>query len=374
MPKNLKAMVRILFTLLLLLHGLIHLMGFAKAFKFAEISQLMQAISKPAGAFWGLAALLFTIGAILFVLKKDSWWIWAIPALLISQILIFGSWQDAKFGTIANIIVLIGAIIGFGTTHYFNNYKNEVKTGLERTTPILEALVTEADLQPLPVPVQRYLRYAGVVGKPKVQNFKVEFDGKIRKNEQSEWMPFTSEQYNFMDVPTRLFFMKAKMKGLPIAGFHAFKNGEAFMDIRLLSLAKVQYQTGKEMGISETVTFFNDMCCMAPATLIDPRIQWLETDGNKVKAAFTNNGITISAWLYFNDAGQLVNFISNDRYAAGDDNTMQQLPWATPLKNYKNINGHQLPGFAETIYSYPAGDLVYGTFNTMHVEYNCKQP
>ncbi|MBK8566171.1 MAG: hypothetical protein IPN76_23230 [Saprospiraceae bacterium] len=364
-------MVRILFTILLLLHGLIHLLGFAKAFKFAEISQLTQAISKPTGAFWGLAALLFTIGSILFVLKKDSWWIWAIPALLISQILIFGSWQDAKFGTIANILVLIGAIIGFGTTHYFNTYQNEVKSGLERTTSIAEALVTEADLQRLPLPVQNYLRYVDAVGKPKVQNFKVEFDGKIRKNEQSEWMPFTSEQYNFMDVPTRLFFMKAKMKGLPIAGFHAFKNGEAFMDIRLLSLAKVQYQTGKEMGISETVTFFNDMCCMAPATLIDPRIQWLETDGNKVKAAFTNNGITISAWLYFNDAGQLGNFISNDRYAAGDDNTMQQLPWATPLKNYKNINGHQLPGFAETIYSYPAGDLVYGTFNTMHVEYNC---
>ncbi len=30
-----------------------------------------------------------------------------------------------------------------------------------------------------------------------------------RKNEQSEWMPFTSEQCNFMCVPTRLFFLKA---------------------------------------------------------------------------------------------------------------------------------------------------------------------
>lgn len=367
-------MVRILFTLLLLLHGLIHFLGFAKAFKFAEISQLTQAISKPAGAFWGLTALLFTIASILLVLKKDSWWLWAIPALLISQILIFGSWQDAKFGTIANIMVLIGVIIAFSTTHYFNSYKNEVKTGLERSTSIPEALVTEADLQPLPVPVQRYLRYTGAVGKPKVYNFKVVFDGKIRKNEQSEWMPFASEQYNFMDIPTRLFFMKATMKGLPVAGYHAFHNGKAYMNIRLLSLLKVQYQTGKEMGIAETVTFFNDMCCMAPATLIDPRVQWLETDGNKVKAAFTNNGMTITAWLYFNDAGQLVNFISNDRYAAGDDGSMRQLPWSTPMKNYKELNGRRVAGYADAIYTYPEGDLTYGTFETTNVEYNCKQP
>ena len=74
------------------------------------------------------------------------------------------------------------------------------------------------------------------------------------------------------------------------------------MDIRLLSLFKVQYQDGKEMDISETVTFFNNMCCLAPPTLIDKRIKRIEVEGNKVKASFTNN-ITVKAWLYFNEKG-----------------------------------------------------------------------
>jgi hypothetical protein len=43
----------ILFFLLTILHGLIHGMGFAKGFKLAEICQLTQSISKPAGALWG---------------------------------------------------------------------------------------------------------------------------------------------------------------------------------------------------------------------------------------------------------------------------------------------------------------------------------
>jgi len=92
--------------------------------------------------------------------------------------------------------------------------------------------------------------------------------------------------------------MNAKMKSLPVAAYHCFKNGDAFMDIRLLSLFKVQYQEGPEMDLSETVTFFNDMSCLAPPTLIDKRIKLLDVDGNKVRASFTNNNISVSAWLY----------------------------------------------------------------------------
>ncbi|MEZ4962121.1 MAG: DUF6544 family protein [Saprospiraceae bacterium] len=364
-------MIKYVFALLLLLHGLIHLMGFAKAFQVAEISQLTQPITKPTGALWGLSALLFTLASVLFILKKDSWWMWAIPAVILSQILVFSTWQDAKFGTIANVIVLVGAIIGFGTTSFYSLFENEVKSGLQQTASLPETILTEADLELLPAPVRKYIRYAGAVGKPKVVNFNIEFEGKIRKNEQSAWMPFTSEQYNFMDVPTRLFFMKATMKHLPVAGFHCFKNGKAFMDIRLLSLLKVQYKAGGEMDVSETVTFFNDMCCFAPSTLVDPRVKWLETDGNKVKASFTSNGNSITAWLYFNDEGQLVNFISQDRYAAGENGTMERLPWSTPLQDYKDINGHRVPGYADAVYSYPEGELVYGTFATRNVAYNC---
>ena len=41
---------------LLTLHGLIHLMGFAKAFGYAELPQLMQPISREWGVVWLLAA------------------------------------------------------------------------------------------------------------------------------------------------------------------------------------------------------------------------------------------------------------------------------------------------------------------------------
>ena len=357
------------FVILLFLHGAIHLMGFVKAFGLAQVGQLNAGISKPAGVFWLLAFIFLAIAAIMFAFKNSHWWALGLIALITSQILIIYFWHDAKFGTIANAIILIAVVIGYGTSSYYSKYQNDVKTGLQQTAYFRNSILTESDIQQLPEPVKKYLRYTGSVGKPKVNNFKIECTGKIRKDEKSEWMPFTCEQYNFMETPTRLFFMKAVMKGLPVAGYHCFKNGIALMDIRLLSIFKVQYMAGAEMDLSETVTFFNDMCCLAPPTLIDKRIKWLAVERNKVKASFTNNNITVSAWLYFNDKGELINFISDDRYAADSG---KQYPWSTPLKDYHETNGYNLMGNAEVIYSYPDRDLCYGIFKLISVKYNCK--
>jgi hypothetical protein len=364
--------MKIIIPAFLFLHGAIHLMGFAKAFGYAEIENIYAGISKTSGLFWLLAFFLFMASGIALLAKADWWYLISFAAVLLSTVLIITVWKDAKFGTIANVIILAVAVIGYGTASYYGWYEKVVTIGLNQKSVLQPSLLTEADLVNLPYPVRNYIMYTGSVGKPKVNNFKIEFTGKIRKNEESAWMPFTSEQYNFMESSKRLFFMKAVMKGMPVAGFHCFKNGDAFMDIRLFSLFKVQYQTGKEMGIAETVTFFNDMCCMAPASLIDKRIKWLQCDSSKVHAEFTNNGIRISAWLYFNEKGELTNFVSDDRFAAGENGSMKQIRWSTPMKNYREVNGYKLASYAEAIYSYPEGDLCYGTFELTHIQYNCR--
>lgn len=362
--------MRIVILILITVHALIHVTGFVKAFDIAEVNEIQQGVSDLNGILWLLSAIFFLISATLRFLKKDQWWIISVPAILISQYLIFTSWQDAKFGTIVNVILLTAVAAGFGKWNFNSKYKNDVKEYINLSASGSHTLLTEADILTLPEPVKKYLHYTGVMNKAKVRDFKAEFEGQIRKNEQSEWMKFTSEQYNFINSAIRLFFMKAIMKHLPVSGYHCFKNGKAFMDIRLLSLFRVQYQKGSEMDLSETVTFFNDMCCLAPATLTDNRIKWIEEDENTVYAEFTNNGNTISARLYFSETGELINFVSEDRYALLENDKMEKLRWSTPLKDYKIINGVRLAGFAETIYSYPGGDLCYGCFKLTNIEYN----
>ncbi|NTW25890.1 MAG: hypothetical protein HGA37_14430 [Lentimicrobium sp.] len=355
-------------AIFILLHGIIHFLGFTKAFNLAPVDQLKQPISITSGFFWLLAGLLFLAAVLLVFLKADWWWIPALIAIVISQFLIILSWQDARFGTIANIIILIAVVAGFGAWNFHRSFINDYSNGLARTQSISTTLLTEADIQHLPLPVQRYLRYTGVLNREKVNNMKITFTGQMREKGK-DWFELHSTQYNFFDIPTRLFYMTGKMKGLTIPGYHSYKNGIAGMQVKLFGLIPVVNVSEGELNQAETVTVFNDMCLMAPASLIDKRIQWKESDSLSSKATFTCNGITITAILYFNKVGQLVNFVSDDRYAISGK-SLKRYRFSTPVREYKNINGLNLCSLGEVVWHYPDGEFVYGRFILESVEYN----
>jgi len=252
-------------------------------------------------------------------------------------------------------------------------YRKEVKTGLTRTKGIQPEILTEREIQHLPIIVQRYLRYVGVIGKEKVLNVRVEFEGRIRSDSGNGWMKLNSVQYNFTDKPSRIFYIKARRMGIPAVGIHLYKDETAIMRIKLAGLFTVADAKGPEMNQGETVTLFNDMCLMAPATLIDKNIQWETVDSLTVKARFTNGHITISATLLFNEQGELINFISYDRFETKDGKTYKNYPWITPVDGYHTINGYRIATGAKTIYKHPDGDFCYGEFTVKNIEYNCKE-
>ena len=197
--------MKILIAILILIHGLIHVMGFAKAFSIGNLTQFTKEISRPMGLLWLLTGLLFIAMAILNLMKKDTWPILAIIAVVLSQTLIFTVWSEAKYGTIINIIVLIVAIVGLATKNFENSYRRDVTFAMEKIN-FRSVNITENDLTRLPEPVKKYLEYVGVVGKPKIQNVRIVFDGEMR-DRGKDWFAFTSEQYNFFLDPTRLFFL-----------------------------------------------------------------------------------------------------------------------------------------------------------------------
>ena len=251
-------------------------------------------------------------------------------------------------------------------------YKKAVLEALERTRTIKNETLTEKDIQHLPAIVQKYLHSSGSIGKEKVLNFRAEFTGGIRSKSTEDYMPLKSLQYNFTDQPTRLFYIVAKKKGIPAKGIHLYKDRTAIMLIKIFGLFTVVNAKGKEMDQGETVTLFNDMCLMAPASLIDRNIEWKEINNLTVDAKFSNGSITITATLYFNEEGEIVNFLSNDRFETSDGKNYLSYPWITPVTGYANINGYHLASSAKLIYKHPDEDLCYGEFNLKSIEYNCK--
>lgn len=342
----------------LLLHGLIHSIGFLKAgVRSASV----------VGRFpWLVACILFIAAAIIAWSGRNWWFGLAAPAVVLSQVLIFIDWRTAKAGTFVNACVLLAIATALGNFRFEARFRKDVSQSLDRPAAPARRIDSEA-LDTLPAVVRRYIQYTGAAAKPIPQNMQVVLSGKMR-SQQKDWFPFRSEQFNGFEHPSRFFYMKGKMGGLVVPGYHHYVRGQAVMDIRLFGLFPVIQASGTVMNTTETVTLFNDWCLMAPGRLADKRIHWYKgKDSLQAEAVFTNGNTSIRATLFFNAQGQLINFVSADRTEV---NSRQRLPFSTPCGNYKSFNGYLLPSEAFAVWQYPGGAFTYGRFRVESVDYD----
>ncbi len=268
------------------------------------------------------------------------------------------------------IVILVAFSLYYYSQHLHREYKEEVLKGLERTSKLEKELINEEDIAHLPDPVQKYLRYVGVLGKEKVKSYRVIIDGSMKTDKDKGWANVDVWQYSFTDEVTRLFFLKMNMSGIPVVGLHAYKDANAAMRIKVAGIFPVVDGKGEEMDQGETVTVLNDMCILAPASLIDNRIKWEPVDALAAKVSFSNGGIKVSATLYFNEEGQLINFVSDDRFYSPTGETYEKVRWSTPVSNFKNINGYNLPTYGEAVWHFPEEDFCYARFNFKDIKYN----
>lgn len=357
---------------LLVIHGLIHLLGFTKAFGLAQPSPLQAAISRPMGILWFAAALLLIVSAGMVLLAVRWWWVPAAFGVVLSQVLIFTAWNDARAGTIANILLLfpiVVAALGAAPWSFRSIYNREVAIGLREHSQ-QPGLLTAADTAHLPPVVQRYLEFVGAMDKPQVVNYRVRFSGALRNGPDDKWMPMTAYQQSFANPSARLFLIESSMFGIPFNALHRYVGPEATFRVRLASLLTVVDAYGAEMNKSETVTLLNDMFILAPATLIDRNILWEELDSLTVRATWTNAGNTVSAVVSFDNSGALVNFVSDDRSRTVDGKTYEQLRWSTPMGDWREFDGRKLPVKGGAIWTLPGGEFAYGRFELREVQYN----
>ena len=233
-----------------------------------------------------------------------------------------------------------------------------------------ESILTEQDIRHLPACVQKYLAYTGAVGKSKIQNLYIEFDADMFRKPGDIPMKSHSVQYNFYGSYSRLFLMKAVKTGIPFRALHVYRNEQATFQVKVAELFKVVDVSGEDLTKAETVTVLNDMCIFAPGSLADNRLIWDEQDSLSAKVTLTNGRYVVSAILRFNETGELVNFISDDRSALQDDGTMKQVRWETPVSDYREFLGRKIPTYGKTIWKYPEGDFTYGVFTLKSIRYN----
>jgi hypothetical protein len=362
--------MRIAFIALIGIHGLIHLLGPAKAFGWADVSQLRMPISPIGGVLWMIAALLLVATAVMVAAGATHWWWIGIAAILLSQVLITQSWSDAKFGTLANLVILLPLVIAAADARP-GSFRAQFARDRDRllARPVVPpTVVVEQDLVALPPLVQAYLRRSGVVGRPHVRNVHVRFSAQMRSSATAAWMTSTADEYAFFNPPGRLFAMQASRAGIPFDVLHEYIDSAATFRVRIAGLFPMVDMSGPTITNDETVTVMNDILVFAPAAILELPFSFETTGDHTVRATFRNAGFTVAAVLTFDAAGDLVGFRSSDRSHGREGGAAD---WSTPITGYQVVDGIRVGTRGDANWIEPDGrEWTYGRFEIVSLAYN----
>ncbi len=370
--------VRYVVSLVVVLHGALHLLGVVEGWGWASVDALEEPVSGPDGVLWLLAAALVTTSGVLLAMRSPHWWQVMAPAAIVSQVAIVTSWSDAWVGTVVNVLMLAAAGYGYaaeGPRGLRAEYRGRCEAAAVEAVPGPSAgrsVVTESDLARLPEPLAAYLRTAGTVGRPRVRSFRATLRGRIRSGPDAPWMPFTGEQLTTVgEQPRRLFLLDATMRGLPVDVLHVYGDGDASMRARVCSLVPVLDASGPELLHGETVTVFNDLCLLAPASLVDAPVTWEQVDARRVRGRFTAFGQTVTGELLFDDEDRLLDFVSDDRSrASSDGRSFAPMRWSTPATGFADVGSGLIAARAQARWHapQPEGEFAYVEMEVDRVE------
>jgi hypothetical protein len=230
-------------------------------------------------------------------------------------------------------------------------------------------IITEAHLAPLPEPVRNYLRFAGVVGKPKTRCARVKQTGLMRTSPTQNWMPVEAVQYStLVGSLSRIWYARIKVGPITLLkGYDRYEQGSGRMVIRLLSLFPVADASGAEMDVSALIIFINDMV-MWPTAFLSDYIRWESIDASSARMHVSLYNRRFSAVCHFKETGELVNFITEDRYRSVGKEFLRN-KWSTPFRNYREVNGFQIPTAGEAIWHLPEDEFSYIQIKIEEVRY-----
>ena len=361
-------MIRILFAILLFLHGFIHAMGFAIAFGYLHNAAFTKTVSKFSGIAWLLVLVLFIIAAIAFITRKDYWPVIALIAVVISQVLIFMVWKDAKFGTIANLIICFVAIIGWANIRLDQKVRQQVKIMLPVTLP-KPKLIDQQMIAELPLPVQQWLKVSGVVGTNTAHTIRLKQLGRMCTKPGGKWMDFSADQY--VNTEQASFIWHAKVDMMPLLflqGVDQFHNGQGDMQIKMLGIKSFAHATGTEtLNQGTLVRYLSEMCWYPSAVLLD-NIKWEPSGPSSAKARIEVGGTKATGEFYFDDSGMIRSFEAM-RYGEFDGKSSME-KWQINMNHTAVFHGIRIPDQCTVTWKLAAGDFTWLELQVIDIDYN----
>lgn len=249
-------MLRSFILLILVFHAIIHLLGFVKYWGLAPVIQLTgrtifaipDHLNRLYAVVWLAATLLLLAGGVGMMLRQEWWPLIAGIGVLTSQLLVIIAWPDAKFGTIANVIILLAALPTAAEVRFNRAARSDMDALLRAAHPLPATTITQESTAALPDPVRRWLIVSGAVGRAPVSTVRLTQRGEMRQQREGDWVPAKAEQVFSVSPPG--FVWRTTMELMPLVtvlGEDLYGSGHGRMHISAYGLFTIVDASGEQM-------------------------------------------------------------------------------------------------------------------------------
>jgi hypothetical protein len=234
-------------------------------------------------------------------------------------------------------------------------------------------VVTEEMLAGLPEPAQRYLRYAGVVGRPMVDTVRLRQRCRMRPGPGMPSFPLVAEQWYTVDPPGFIWDATVPVEGLPLVrGRDGYLEGRGLMTIRLGSVVPFVNASGPEMDDASLLRHLSEMTWF-PSAFLRANVTWEGIDESNVRVTLTDGERRATGVLEIDAEGRLVAFRAERHAMVGKGFELR--PWTAPTYAYGELAGLQLPVSGAAVWTLPDGsELEYITVELIELEYDPPLP
>lgn len=364
--------MRIALIILIALHGIIHLFGFAKSFGISEFNAISQPISKAYGILWLFTFLLFALTIILNFISPNYWWLIGFLAVILSQVLIINYWSDAKFGTIANVIIVLASIIGYSSFNFKEKVKEERIELFENSQLENNEVLSSKSLDGLPTIVQKWLTNNGAVGAQTVSNVYLtqELQLKLKPN-QENWNEGKAEQYFTIQPPAFSWNINTEINSfLSVVGRDKFTEGKGDMTIKLLALVPVANAKNETKIDQATLQRYLAEIVWFPSASLSQYIKWEAIDEHSARATMEYKGTKGSGEFHFDNNGNFKKFVAM-RYQ--NQNAEKPIKWTVIATKIEERNGIKIPVECQASWELESGNWTWLKLKITDIKYNVNE-
>ena len=324
---------------IVIIHGLIHLMGFVAYWPLGEIAELPYKttllgdrwdVGKVGMRFFSilwLTAAVGLVGAAVGTVLGQEWWFPMMgAAVLLSLIVCVLDWQNAFRGAIVNFVILVPLLLVWGLRIQPNPF-----TAYPQPTQSLSAVSLPSDL---PAPVIRY--YQTIMGEevPVIETAVITARGTLR--------------FAGITFPARLRFIHEAGRGYrhyieaTIFGYPLLKVNERYLDGQSqMELPVGVIENEPKINMAANLGLWGESIWLPTIFITDPRVRWQAIDDSSAQLIVPFEDGEDTFTVVFDVQTGLIQSMEAMRYREADD--AAKIPWRLEPVAWEAYHGILIP-------------------------------